>query len=421
MSQNGIAERKLTELLPARRNDYYYGKLMDVLHFNMEQQYVLSKQWLYNRTVLGSGVVCGMRVEAISNSSGHGVAIRSGLAIDGWGREIIVPADVAIVPLAITDQCGSPQPAANPLAPGSYMIQVCYNECLTDFSPSLVSDPDCGCGGCEAGTVIESYCLRVLAGTGKAVTIPCLDAVKKGLAAGDVHAVLCELSASCPPDPDDACLTLANVTVAADGTLTVDDCTPRQIAATNLALIQLVSCLADCCSGSTTPPPPKPLQVTGVRVLTTRENAKPDDPNLPQVGNGVLVPPSTNILVKAAELPDVIEITLGSPPPDLDPASVKLSTAKLQGSVTMLPMRPRDQIVPMPGNVFRIYRPSKFQGATQVTLAGGPEGNVPSPTPAIQAKDGTRLDGENPTAGGPGWHSGERTQGGDFKFELNAD
>ena len=420
MSQNGIAERKLTELLPARRNDYYYGKLMDVLHFNMEQQYVLSKEWLYNRTVLGSGVVCGMKVEPISNSSGNGVAIRSGLAIDGWGREIIVPADVAIVPLAITDQCGSPPPAANPLAPGSYMIQVCYNECLTDFSPSLVSDPDCGCGGCEAGTVIESYCLKVLAGTGKAVTIPCIDAVKKGLAAGDVHAVLCELSATCPPDPDDPCLTLANVTVAADGTLKVDDCTPRQIAPTNLALIQLVSCLADCCSGSTPPPPSQPLQVTGVRVLSTRENLKPDDPSLPQVTGGVLVPPSPVIQVKAGELPSVLEITLGSPPPLLDQNTVKLATTKVPNSVTVQPMRATDQIISMGGNVFRIYRPRFFQGPIEVTLAGGVEGPGPNPTPAIQANDGTRLDGEFPKAGGAGWHSGEGTQGGDFRFSLNA-
>lgn len=202
MSQNGVVERRLTELLPAQRNLFYYGKLMDVRHFSMEQQYVLSKQWLFNRTVLGSGVVFGLGVEPLNNQSGQGVLIRSGLAIDGWGREIIVPNDVPLVPLALTDQCGSPQPGV--LTP-QVKIQICYNECSTDFSPSLVSDPDCGCGGCEAGTVVESYCLKVLTGAGDPVTLPCLDVVKKGLDAGDVHAVFCALSKSSPPDPDDPC------------------------------------------------------------------------------------------------------------------------------------------------------------------------------------------------------------------------
>ena len=72
------------------------------------------------------------------------------------------------------------------------MVQVCYNECLAAYTAVMVNDPDCGCGGdCEAGTVVESYCLRVVAGTGPAVTNPCLDAVLSSLKAGDVHTALC--------------------------------------------------------------------------------------------------------------------------------------------------------------------------------------------------------------------------------------
>ena len=64
--QNTMDERKLSGLTPARRNRYYYGKLMDVLHFSMEQQYVLAKEWLFNRAVIGPGVVCGLDVQAVS-------------------------------------------------------------------------------------------------------------------------------------------------------------------------------------------------------------------------------------------------------------------------------------------------------------------------------------------------------------------
>src|SRR5215831_14409006 len=90
---------QLTELAPARRNRYYYGKLMDVRNFTMEQRYVLAKDGLYNRAVLGPGVVCGLGVDSLSTAAGNGLVVRAGFAIDGWGREIIVPDDVSLVPL----------------------------------------------------------------------------------------------------------------------------------------------------------------------------------------------------------------------------------------------------------------------------------------------------------------------------------
>src|SRR5262249_35100006 len=115
----------------------------------MEQRYVLSKQWLYNRTVLGPGVVCGLGVEPLTTAVGSGLVVRAGLAIDGWGREIVVPEDVALVPLALTDQCGRPSPAGGAL-PDRLTVQVCYQECDTDWGPALTGDPDCGRGGvCE--------------------------------------------------------------------------------------------------------------------------------------------------------------------------------------------------------------------------------------------------------------------------------
>jgi hypothetical protein len=416
-----VGDRKLTELAPARRNRYYYGKLMDVLHFSMEQQYMLSKQWLYNRAVLGYGVVCGLGVEPLTNASGQGILIRAGLGIDGWGREIVVPNDIPIVPLTITDQCGSPQPVQQ--LPSSVKVGICFRECMTDYAPAMVNDPGCGCGAnCEAGTVVESYCVTVLAGTAPTVTLPCLDDVKKGLAAGDIHAVLCGLSRSCPSEPDDPCLVLANIDVAAGGALTIHDVEPRVIAPTNPMLVQLISCLADCCTST---PTTHPLQVTGVKVLTTGSvdpgnsgGNKPDDPNLKPVPGGTLKPPSGLITVKRPYLPNVIEVTLGTTPV-LDQKSVTIGGVPApQKSVWIKPANDSDKIIPMPGNVFRIYRPTGFLDHNEVHLMGGtanpgPESNT------IAATDGTRLDGEKPSAGGTGWHSGDGTQGGDFDLELN--
>lgn len=414
MSQNAMVERKLTELIPALRNRYYYGKLMDVLHFSMEQQYVLAKEWLYNRSVLGSGIVCGLGVDPITTSAGNGVIVRSGLAIDGWGREIIVPNDVPLVPLALTDQCGAPvQQQPGQQLPSKVMVQVCYDECSSDFAPAMVNE-DCGCGDrCESGTVVESYCLRVLAGSGPAVTLPCLDAVKKALSAGDVHAALCGLSKTCTPDPDDPCLTLANVAVGANGALTIDDCTPRAIAPTNLMLVQLLACLADCCKSG-------PLQVTNVTVKSTssvQPRAKPDDPTLQPVPGGVLNPPPNNILVKSQPLPDIVEFTFNS---TVKQDTVSLGPPAAAASVQLRPFVKTDQKVFLAGvsNVLRIYRRQGFRGNNVISLIGGPDGPGPAPN-TITAEDGTRLDGENPTTGGPGWHSGEGTQGGNFTLELN--
>jgi hypothetical protein len=282
-----IEERSLCDLRPARRNRFYYGKLMDVLHCSLEQEYVLAKEWLYNRAVLGPGVVCGLDVEPIENDDGRGVVVRAGLGIDFCGRWVVVPDDVLIVPLALTDPCGRPAHEDEPL-PSKLEIQVCYDECRTDFGPTLVSDADCGCTpGCEAGTIVETYCLRVVEGTAPPVTEPCADLVMSGLKSGDLHGVLCALSRTCPPWPDDPCLTLANVTVHDDGTLDVDAVTARTVAPTNRILLQLISCLAECCR-QVQPPVGELLQVVAVR-MRRRDDKDPETPDLPVVGE--LVPP----------------------------------------------------------------------------------------------------------------------------------
>jgi len=404
-------ERKLAGLNPARRNRFYYGKLMDVLHFSMEQQYVLAKEWLFNRAVVGPGVVCGLDVQPVSGPNGNGLVITAGLALDGWGREIIVPDDVQLVPLAVTDQCGTPQPTSKDPLPSQLVVTICYAECCTDFAPALVSDPDCGCGGdCEAGTIVETYCVKVLPGNAPAVTEPCTDAVMKGLQSGSLHAVLCSLAQTCAATPDDPCLTLANVTVAADGTLTVDSCAPRRIAPTNRILMQLISCLADCCSQHQQPPPPKRLQVTGVRVLS-RGGLKPDDPGLPVVGE--LAPPSALITVKTEPLPEVIEIVF-DPALAYDPTSVIVGDSLV---VTGTPNRYK-LITSMPGNVLRVQRLKGFQrGKYRFGLVGDPGAGGTGPR-AVLAQDGTRLDGEFPTSGGAGWHSGDGAEGGNFFFDL---
>ena len=82
-------ERRLSELEPLRRNRFFYGKLLDVLHLSMEQQYGMSNRQLLNRLNFGAGVLCGLAVRKCIGPDGQaGVEIEPGVAIDGWGRTV---------------------------------------------------------------------------------------------------------------------------------------------------------------------------------------------------------------------------------------------------------------------------------------------------------------------------------------------
>ena len=73
---------------PFERNRYFYGKLLTVRDFEVEQRYHSSKRALLNRLVHGSGVVCGLGVTASDEST---LMIESGMALDYQGREIVLP------------------------------------------------------------------------------------------------------------------------------------------------------------------------------------------------------------------------------------------------------------------------------------------------------------------------------------------
>src|SRR5690242_20128799 len=94
----------LRGLTTPARNNYFYGKMLDVQHFTMEQRYFNQKRWLLNRLALGSGVVCGLQFIVVNGR----LALGPGVAIDPLGREIIVPAPVPIDPRRLTDECGKP-------------------------------------------------------------------------------------------------------------------------------------------------------------------------------------------------------------------------------------------------------------------------------------------------------------------------
>lgn len=83
---------KNAKYFPFERNNYFYGKLLSVDDFCMEQQYGNDKRRMLNRFLCGAGVVTGMNVVAVDDTT---VLVESGLALDYSGREIVIDEPVA--------------------------------------------------------------------------------------------------------------------------------------------------------------------------------------------------------------------------------------------------------------------------------------------------------------------------------------
>jgi len=72
---------------PFERNKFFYGKLLTVADFELEQKYMNDKRRFLSKSLFGSGVICGLNTYGVDDSS---VMIEAGAAIDSTGREIVV-------------------------------------------------------------------------------------------------------------------------------------------------------------------------------------------------------------------------------------------------------------------------------------------------------------------------------------------
>ncbi|HEY2018366.1 MAG TPA: hypothetical protein VGH38_32900 [Bryobacteraceae bacterium] len=225
------------------RNRYFYGKLLDVLHFELEQNYFNSKRWLINRLVLGYGVVCGLDLKVGPDQAS--VIVQPGIAIDKGGREVIVPIDSQPVPL--------PQLPPTPLSgecpddANCFNLVLCYHECQGDPSPAMGGDCDQN-ALCSPGSIRERYELHFRQGK---LAEPSTDCPVGDLVAGNrinYQALAQYVSAPCPDCPEDPCIPLANVHVPAGGApLTIDniDIGVRYVVFTLDLLHDLMVCLTN--------------------------------------------------------------------------------------------------------------------------------------------------------------------------------
>ena len=232
-------ERSLAELHPAERLRYFYGQLLSADDFEKEQDYWRGKRQLHNRFELGLGVVCGLGVTPLTTRLGKGVRVSAGLALDGWGREIVVPTDFEMVPLRLSDDCDL-LPPDDELLPPSVHITLCYQEFAGGRQPVIAAELEPAPERSSTGSLIESYCLRVQEGAAPDVSTGEGAEVLELVRSGRLHDALCLLTAAaCRPASEDPCVFLANIAVGQDGSLTIDSCGPRVIVPTNRLLLQL--------------------------------------------------------------------------------------------------------------------------------------------------------------------------------------
>ncbi|MFI0607079.1 MAG: hypothetical protein ACH37Z_04190 [Anaerolineae bacterium] len=217
------------ELGPAIRNNYFHGKLMDAYHFQMETDYHNAKRWLLNRMNLGWGVACGLNVLPVDGVK-HSIRVTAGMAIDAWGREIIVPGDtnpiriprdvIAAASRGVSGMGlrGSPESAEHKrhvdhsAAEAWVHVGLEYHECLQDPMPVLAGE--CGSAGCEAGTMREWYKLVFIdSPSPRMMDFHCK--IPDLLSSRDVkeNAIIDWVTEQCPELPPDSYVPLANIRV----------------------------------------------------------------------------------------------------------------------------------------------------------------------------------------------------------------
>jgi hypothetical protein len=147
------------------RNRYFYGKLLDVYHFELETRYHNVKRWLINRAVLGYGVVCGLDVQC--GKDDYSLVITPGIAIDKCGKEIVVPCPVEVripeeIIRRIKKSSGYKQETKESHDEDyrdkkeCVQVMLCYHECLADPLPVLAGDCH-NTDPCAPGTIREKF------------------------------------------------------------------------------------------------------------------------------------------------------------------------------------------------------------------------------------------------------------------------
>lgn len=203
------------------RNRYFYGKLLDVMHLEMEQEYFNSKRALINRLVIGPGVVCGLDVELSEDHKS--VIVLPGVAIDRCGHEIVVtrpskPVELPPMPAHSSDTEDSPQYQGkheqrkyehHEYCEEDYAhVVLCYHECESDPVRAVAGDCE-SVAHCVPGSVREQYEVTVREGVTAERKSNFPDVIEGRRIS--YAAIVDYVTRGCRALPDDCCVPLADI------------------------------------------------------------------------------------------------------------------------------------------------------------------------------------------------------------------
>jgi hypothetical protein len=160
------------------RPRFFAGQLLTADDLNRLEEYIVAKNRLHNRYLVGWGVACGL--EVVCNPCDHkgSVVVKPGYALSPCGNDIIVCSDAHVNICDLIARCRPPDDMCIPTAPPGaappddcaggteeWILGVCYTEKGSRGVTALLnqSDPSkslcgcqpktsgCGCGGAKKG------------------------------------------------------------------------------------------------------------------------------------------------------------------------------------------------------------------------------------------------------------------------------
>lgn len=415
-----------------RRNNFFFGKMMGVAQFEQEQRYGLGQRWLINRLTLGTGILCGLDVEATSD--GRRIRIAPGVAVDPWGREIVVSRQVEYDPSASGGGCGcSDEPAIT--QPGVYTLVLRYGECHSN-ALRVSDNQDCpGQADCQPDTTVETFLLLMRSSPPPTQPFDCAAWMAPVSAAALNSAVLRKRLANqfrgaYGPLTDDPCVPLALVTVTVptppDGIRVSVSDDPRVHIHSQAQMLDAILCLAktvaECCGTPNTVQPQPPIDdmptVTELAFLRL------------EAGQLVTVAPRAGT---SPPVFDAKETAAGSGQWDSIHLRISFSSAIDGANIISPPNQPRGfevTVAPLGGggtaatgatavlenaNVVLITCPGD-PGGYVLTLRGDPAGLNQTPIVSwdLDPAKRKRLDGEFRGQ----FPSGDQNEGGDFVYAF---
>src|SRR5262249_54708833 len=145
---------------------FFAGQLLTEDDLNRLEHYVIDKNRLHNRYLIGSGVACGLEVvcSVCDDGSRGTVVVKPGYAVSPCGNDIVVCRTEAVAVCDLINRCRPPSDEClNPQAvgidctdaPQDWILAICYDEkpsrgitALRGAGAASSCKCGCSCGGC---------------------------------------------------------------------------------------------------------------------------------------------------------------------------------------------------------------------------------------------------------------------------------